>query len=194
MEFVGSISGCELSFGPSVVGDPAVYCTAGKIHFSNGSVVDIIPSSSSITLAEKPRRVRAYISGVFPGHSMFADGVSSPVGPQFYWLGSTNLFMQLDDDQNVTRGVYAGGLVVLGHVDIPAKRASPESNANDGKEMKTRERNNLLRVIRALAEMNQIPTKGYAESIRTKLETLGLSAPSDDTIRKAIEDSRALDS
>lgn len=62
--------------------------------------------------------------------------------------------------------------------------------------LKTRQRNNLLRIIRALDAMNPkpLPQTGYAESIRAKLDELGLTAVSDDTIRKAIEDARKLDS
>lgn len=62
--------------------------------------------------------------------------------------------------------------------------------------LKARERNNLLRIIRALDSMNPkpLPLTGYAESIRAKLAELGLVVVSDDTIRKAIEDARKLDS
>ena len=62
--------------------------------------------------------------------------------------------------------------------------------------LKARERNNLLRIIRALDSMNPkpLPLTGYAESIRAKLAELGLAVVSDDTIRKAIEDARRLDS
>lgn len=62
--------------------------------------------------------------------------------------------------------------------------------------LRTRERNNLLRLIRALDAMNPkpLPQKGYAESIRAKLDQLGLTAVSDDTIRQVIEDARKLNS
>lgn len=64
------------------------------------------------------------------------------------------------------------------------------------KQLGSRQRNNLLRIIRALDAMNPkpLPQTGYAESVRAKLEELGLTAVSDDTIRKVIEDARKLDS
>lgn len=78
---------------------------------------------------------------------------------------------------------------------FPSLRASlnipPQTSS-----MKSRERNNLLRVIRALDSMNPapLPQKGYAESLRAAITALELTAPSDDTIRKIIEAARDLDS
>ena len=79
------------------------------------------------------------------------------------------------------------------------RRIAVEAATNGSKQdggLKSRERNNLLRIIRALDAMNPkpLPQTGYAESVRTSLEELGLQAVSDDTIRKAIEDARKLDS
>ena len=190
MNIVGSLSGCELSLGIGAK-SATVCCTSGAIHFANNSVLGIPNCSTSIALSEKPRRVRAYVSGAYPG-TVLISMVSEQ--PRYAYLGEPNLFMQIDDDQNVTRGVYPGGLVVLGHVDIPAASASTPAEQAGEKKLSARERNNLLRVIRALAEMNKLPPRGYAESIRSQLETLGVSAPSDDTIRKAVEDARSLDS
>lgn len=60
--------------------------------------------------------------------------------------------------------------------------------------LKARERNNLLRVVRALDAMNPqpLPANGYCDSITTQVKALGLRAPDDDTIRKIIEAARAL--
>lgn len=71
-----------------------------------------------------------------------------------------------------------------------------KANAQEDAPLNTRERNNLLRIIRALDAMNPkpLPEKGYAESVRAKIHDLGLTSPSDDTIRKVIEDARSLDS
>lgn len=81
---------------------------------------------------------------------------------------------------------------------IPELIAPAASVANEPakeKALKTRERNNLLRIIRALDAMNPrpLPQTGYAESIRAKLDELGLPSVSDDTIRRVIEDARKLD-
>lgn len=78
----------------------------------------------------------------------------------------------------------------------PEPAASIASQPAQEKPLNTRERNNILRIIRALDAMNPkpLPQTGYAESIRAKLDELGLSTVSDDTIRKVIEDARKLDS
>lgn len=78
-------------------------------------------------------------------------------------------------------------------------KSSPESiTSATGKDdsIKSRERNNLLRIIRALDAMNPspLPMTGYAASIEAQLKVLKLAIPSDDTIRKIIEDARALTS
>ena len=63
-------------------------------------------------------------------------------------------------------------------------RATPEPVASvpaQDKPLSSRERNNLLRIIRALDAMNPqpLPEKGYAESIRTMLRDLELTAVRD---------------
>lgn len=78
----------------------------------------------------------------------------------------------------------------------PAEPNPAASKPTKDKALGARERNNLLRIIRALDKMNPkpLPEKGYAESVRAKIEELGLTPPSDDTIRKVIEDARSLHS
>jgi hypothetical protein len=190
MDYVGNLTGCSLSVSSNAV-SATISCTAGAVHFANGVTHNVIPHAISVTPGDRPRRVRVYFTGIYPGTPQpLGHGLGSMVIGGTKGQGNIGI----DDDQSTSRGVYPGGLVVLGHVEIPAKSMSTTDNSSDGKTLGTRERNNLLRVIRALADMNQLPSKGYAESIRTKLDTLGLSAPSDDTIRKAIEDARDLDS
>jgi hypothetical protein len=55
-----------------------------------------------------------------------------------------------------------------------------------------RERGSLLRIIRALDVMAGLPARGAAPSIELQLQQLGFSRPADSTIRKVIEQSRAL--
>ena len=76
----------------------------------------------------------------------------------------------------------------------PATAASAPTTGDTS--LRARERNNLLRIIRALDAMNPkpLPQTGYAESLRAKMDELGLIAVSDDTIRKIVEDARNLDS
>ena len=82
---------------------------------------------------------------------------------------------------------------VRNRVVVPEPAASTSASEVG---LKARERNNLLRIIRALDAMNPkpLPQSGYAESIRAKLDELGLMAVSDDTIRKVVEGARKLDS
>jgi hypothetical protein len=61
------------------------------------------------------------------------------------------------------------------------------------KPMATKERNSLLRIIRALDVMAELPDRGPASCIVLQLQQLGFSGPSDDTIRKVIIDARALE-
>ena len=115
MEVNGSLSGCVLSFGECGDGySGTICCTPGTVHFSSGFVLDVPTCSASVTLGEAPRRVRAYITGVkaerLPGFDSFISE-------------QTNLSMRLDYDDGVGRGVYPGGLVVLGYVDLPARFA-----------------------------------------------------------------------
>ena len=67
-----------------------------------------------------------------------------------------------------------------------------DSNAGE-KPLDERERGSLLRIIRALDAMANLPTRGAATSIETQLQQLGFSKPSEATIRKLIEQARALE-
>lgn len=85
---------------------------------------------------------------------------------------------------------------LLNAVRERAQSTAVTRNAGSDKPLAVRERNNLLRIIRALDAMNPnpLPQSGYAESVRTQMGGLGLTVVSDDTIRKAIEAARKLDS
>lgn len=68
------------------------------------------------------------------------------------------------------------------------------SHLSADRELGTRERNNLLRIIRALVDMAKLPPTGFAESIICQLEDVGVRAPSDDLIRRVVAQARGLDS
>ena len=61
------------------------------------------------------------------------------------------------------------------------------------KPLEERERASLLRIIRALEVMAKLPPRGAATSIEAQLQKLGFSKPSEATIRKVIEQARALE-
>lgn len=61
------------------------------------------------------------------------------------------------------------------------------------KPLEERERASLLRIIRALDVMAKLPQRGAATSIEAQLQKLGFSKPSEATIRKVIEQARALE-
>jgi hypothetical protein len=62
------------------------------------------------------------------------------------------------------------------------------------KPLAPRERGSLLRVIRALDVMAELPERGAAVGLLHQLEQLGFtSGPGDTTIRKALEQARALE-
>jgi hypothetical protein len=78
--------------------------------------------------------------------------------------------------------------------DIDAMRqgTSPGGKTPD-KPLDERERGSLLRIIRALDVMAKLPERGAAPSVEAQLQSLGFSRPGDSTIRKVIEQARALE-
>lgn len=71
-----------------------------------------------------------------------------------------------------------------------AQSKPPRSESGDS--LPTRERNSLLRIIRSLDVMANLPERGAATSIEAQLQVLGFDGPGEDTIRKVIADARAL--
>ena len=68
-----------------------------------------------------------------------------------------------------------------------------ETDAIIEKPLEERERASLLCIIRALDVMAKLPPRGAATSIEAQLQKLGFSKPSEATIRKVIEQARALE-
>lgn len=67
------------------------------------------------------------------------------------------------------------------------------SEPTQEKPLTAKERNSLLRIIRALDVMAKLPDRGPASSVQKQLQELGFSSPSDDTIRKVISEARKLE-
>ncbi|MFK2905679.1 hypothetical protein ISP17_17100 [Dyella ginsengisoli] len=56
-----------------------------------------------------------------------------------------------------------------------------------------RERNTLLRILRALDAMAGLPVRGASGVVERELETLGFNTPKEAAIRRLLEESRALE-
>lgn len=61
-------------------------------------------------------------------------------------------------------------------------------------EMTPKREKTLLRIIRALDALAELPDRGATVEICTKLEGLGFDGPRDDTVREVLKAARALDS
>ena len=56
-----------------------------------------------------------------------------------------------------------------------------------------RERNTLLRIVRALDAMAHLPARGPTAAVQRQLETLGFNNPKEAAIRRLLEEARALE-
>ncbi|GLQ45663.1 hypothetical protein GCM10007862_07140 [Dyella lipolytica] len=188
MDVVGNLTGCSLSFG--VGGNSAtISCTSGNVHFANGSVVAIIPSSITVTLGVKARRVRVYVAGIRP-----PTPIQSSAGLPTVYLGNgEHGLIGVDEDQNTPRGVYPAGLVVIGHVDLPAEASTQAVTSDVDLALGSRERTSMLRIIRALTELAKLKERGSAVPIERQIQELGFDGPKESTIRDVLREARDLD-
>lgn len=85
--------------------------------------------------------------------------------------------------------------IVVMRDEIARLLTSPRNtkNAMDG-EMTPKREKTLLRIIRALDALAELPDRGATVEICTKLEGLGFDGPRDDTVREVLKAARALDS
>lgn len=152
-----------------------IYRLKGWVLLGSGTIAQILTSKREIGL--KALWVRVYIRNV-----QYAIPLQLPRGSEDGSLIDEKLEPKIGQDDICF-------IHRLESVDMK-KTDSQEHEAP----MSTRERNNLLRIIRALAVMSQLPERGYPASIQAQLVALDMTAPSDDTIRKVIEMARALKS
>jgi hypothetical protein len=77
----------------------------------------------------------------------------------------------------------------------PPEKVSDENNAgnNDDNSSGKPKRTSLLKVIRALAEMNDTLRRGGILGVEHKLEAMGFDGPTDDTIRKIFKEAQAIE-
>lgn len=94
-------------------------------------------------------------------------------------------------------GVIASAIAASqAEASMPARIATGDAgaaNVSDDCPMTTRERNSLLRIIRALDVMAKLPERGAASSIVAQLQALGCSSPGEATIRKLLSDARQME-
>lgn len=136
---VGHITGFDISLSTSAASGSVMICiTPGRILWPPGQPRTVGVCSVSIPWEWTARRVRVYLAAL---------GSSTPSIPG---VQSHPFFANVDSDQDTARGYYSDELVVVGHVDIPA-RVPPEPSKSE-KPLDTRERASLLCIIGALAE------------------------------------------
>lgn len=82
--------------------------------------------------------------------------------------------------------------------EIEALKARAETAENKLAELEAspfsaRERNNMLRIVRALSEMARLPEKGAVPSVESQLQELGFTSPKEETIRKVLKEAGELE-
>jgi hypothetical protein len=131
-----------------------------------------------------------------------AHELSDPIKPEAFVAWSLNVFDSVPAElieQVRAMGKRIADLHVLTKrvVELEAQlsaygKAAPASDLD--KPLDTRERTTLLRIIRALDVMASLPNRGAASSVQKQLEEIGFtSGPGNTTIRKTLEQARALD-
>lgn len=179
MAAIGRLVGFKLSAASNSAGS-VVSTGVGTAYLDTGQRINYCASSASIGSGYFGKRARIFLTD-----DAFVEHATTPTqGPNCFpcpiWI---------DEDDTMARGIYPGGLIVLGFINVPI----PELQANPDKPMDPRERTSLLRIIRALGVMANLKERGAATSIVAQLQQLGFDGPSESTIRKTLADARALD-
>lgn len=68
-----------------------------------------------------------------------------------------------------------------------------KANEGEGGGLRSRERNSMLRIVRALSEMARLPEKGAVPSVESQLQELGFTSPKEETIRKVLKEAGELE-
>jgi hypothetical protein len=85
--------------------------------------------------------------------------------------------------------IFAKGLT-LESLHVSTRQLREARTTDQG--LDPRERRSLLRIIRALDVMAQLPPRGAASSVESQIQQLGFAGPGEETIRKLIDEARAL--
>jgi hypothetical protein len=117
-----------------------------------------------------------------------------------YW-GTKHYSLDVEDKTFVKREDVREWLKTIGKDDAFFFLAEPKdwpnnptaTPATEDKKLDARERNTLLRIIRALDVMAGLPQRGAATPVEVQLQTMGFDNPKEATIRKLLEETRALE-
>jgi len=176
VEPISTISGFSLSVSRSS-NTATISCTSGRAHLSSGFNVNYGPHGAIVPTDAKAKRVRVYIFDQWidaHGHDDVAVGM-----------------LAIDDDLHTPRGVYPGGLIVVGQIEIPAWTPSTLSTPSE-KPLQERERTSLLAIIRALSIMAKAEGRGATSAVEKQLQELGFDSPKEATIRALLKEAGGL--
>jgi hypothetical protein len=98
--------------------------SSGRVFFESGRHIEYGPKSHTVRARPEARRVRIYITEE-----------------------SACLWEDVDE---TPRGAYPGGLIVLGHVEIPAVTDEAKSTSQRPKQQQRHQEEQILRVIKNL--------------------------------------------
>ena len=175
----GTITGFDLSVsrdGPNTV---TICALPGRVHNPDWFSTRYCASSASIRTDVTARRVRVFIVDDDMYGRSFSDVASS--------------HLVVDDDVSTPPGLYPGGLIVLGCIDIPAWELEMTATLVE-KPLDPRERESMLRIIRALYAMTNLQERSAVSDVLHKLEEIGfINRPGNSTIRKVLKLARALE-
>ena len=127
--------------------------------------------------------------------------LSDPIKPEAFLTWSLNTFDAVPAElieQVRAMGKRIADLHVLTErvAELEAQLAAhgKATTAMDlDKPLDARERTTLMRIIRALEVMASLPNRGAASSVQKQLEEIGFTSPGNATIRRTLEQARALD-
>jgi hypothetical protein len=180
---VGYVSGFDIQCYRSVDGEVHVHSRyGGTVHLNDDRVIHY--SGASLLLgSDTAGRYRIYF---FDSALLAEPEKLAGVMPRVF-TNRRAVSISADRVTDMQPGVYPGGLVVIGDIEIPAADAKKE------KPIDPRERANLLRIIRALSAMVKLPERGATASVAMQLQELGFLKPEEATIRKFVNEARALE-
>lgn len=182
MTEIGHVTGFRLFASPLVNGKTTISTDGGGVVRRDGKTLSYGTASISITEASAGQRKRIYL--IYPGL----------LGASVEGNGFRSRNIRCDDEE-MPRGAYEGGIVVLGHIELTEHVHQPVPQPlADGveKPQDPRERTSMLRIIRALIKMAELPDKGATAGVEAQLQQLGFTSPKEAAVRKLLKEARTL--
>lgn len=177
MKEIAHVTGFSLFSTPLINGATTISTDGGGVVRLDGKVHSYGAASITIAQASHGQRMRVFM--VDPGL----------LEPPAEGNGFRCLPISCDGDE-MPRGVYAGGLIVLGYLELTMESLPPKVDPE--KSQDPRERTSMLRIIRALAVMAGLPDKGATASVEVQLQELGFASPKEAAIRKLLKEASNL--